>query len=110
MPQLQGLALPPLQEKGPPHLRRRPLLENPHRLQGLPVLRLGQPQRQALHLPRFRGLRVLTKSTLLGALLPAVGIGVLFGAFARDSGGIGWIFALLVCCAMVTAIVQQTLP
>jgi hypothetical protein len=53
---------------------------------------------------------VLTKPTLLKALLPAVGLGVLVGAFARGSSGIGWIFALLVCSAMVSAIAQQTLP
>jgi hypothetical protein len=53
---------------------------------------------------------VLTKSTLLTALFPAVGLGVLVGAFARGPSGVGWIFALLVCSAVVTAIVQQTLP
>jgi hypothetical protein len=53
---------------------------------------------------------VLTKPTVLTALLPAVGLGVLVGAFARSSSGIGWIFALLVCSAMVSAIAQQTLP
>ena len=53
---------------------------------------------------------MLTKSTLLTALFPAVGLGVLVGAFARGPSGVGWIFALLVCSAVVTAIVQQTLP
>jgi hypothetical protein len=47
---------------------------------------------------------------LLRALLPAAGIGVLVGAFARSSSEIGWIFALLVCSAVITAIAQQTLP
>jgi len=53
---------------------------------------------------------VLRRPALLIALLPAVGLGVLVGAFARTSGEVGWIFALLVCSAAVTAIAQQTLP
>jgi hypothetical protein len=53
---------------------------------------------------------VLRKSTLLTALLPAVGLGLLVGAFARSSSGIGWIFALLLSSAVVTAFAQQTLP
>jgi hypothetical protein len=109
MPQLQGLSLPPLSQESL-HVRRGPLLENPYGLQGLPVLRLDQRESPPLHMPRFRGSRVLTKSTLLTALLPALGLGVLVGAFARGSSGIGWIFALLVCSAVVTAFVQQTLP
>jgi hypothetical protein len=63
-----------------------------------------------LHMPRFRGQRVLTKARLLTSLLPAAGLGVLVGAFARSSSEAGWIFALLVCTAVVTAIAQQTLP
>jgi hypothetical protein len=63
-----------------------------------------------LRLPRLRGLRVLTRPALLNALLPAVGLGVLVGAFARSSSEVDWIFALLVCSAVVTAIAQQTLP
>jgi hypothetical protein len=57
-------------------------------------------------MPRFRGLRVLTKS----ALLPALGLGVLVGALALGSEGTGWIFALLVLSAAGAAIAQQTLP
>ena len=53
---------------------------------------------------------MLTKPALLTALFPAVGLGVLVGIFARGPGGVGWIFALLLCSAVVTAIVQQTLP
>jgi hypothetical protein len=53
---------------------------------------------------------VLTRPALLNALLPAAGLGVLVGAFARSSSEVGWIFALLVCSAVVTAIAQQTLP
>jgi hypothetical protein len=53
---------------------------------------------------------VLTRPTLLNALLPAAGLGVLVGAIARTSSEVGWIFALLVCSAVVTAIAQQTLP
>jgi len=53
---------------------------------------------------------VLTKATLLRTLLPAAGLGVIVGAFAHGSSGIGWIFGLLVCSAVVTAIAQQTLP
>jgi hypothetical protein len=85
------------------------LLENPDRLQGFSVLRLEELERQALHLPRFRGLRVLTKSMPLKVLLPA-GLGVLVGAFSRGPGGIAWIFALLIGSAIVTSIAQQTLP
>ena len=53
MRQLQRRSLPPLPEKGQQHLRRKPLLENPPRLQDLPVLRLDQLERSPLHLPRF---------------------------------------------------------
>ena len=53
---------------------------------------------------------MLTKAAPLGVLLPAVGVGALLGAFIRAAEGIGWIFALLVLSAMVTAIAQQTLP
>jgi F0F1-type ATP synthase assembly protein I len=53
---------------------------------------------------------VLRGPRLLGALLPGAGLGVLVGAFARSSGEGGWIFALLVGSAAVTAIAQQTLP
>ena len=86
------------------------MLENPDRLQGFPVLRLEELERQALHMPRFRGLRVLTKSMPLKVLLPAAGLGVLVGAFSRGPGGIAWIFALLIASAVVTSIAQQTLP
>jgi len=47
---------------------------------------------------------------LLAALLPAVGLGILVGVLARGPSGVGWIFALLLCSAVVTAIAQQTLP
>lgn len=107
MPYLQGRLLPPLPQEGP-LVRREPLLENPSRVQGLPVLRLDQRHRPPLHLPRSRRLRVLTKS--LKVLLPAAGLGVLVGAFIRGPEGIGWIFALLVLSAAVSAIAQQTLP
>ena len=53
---------------------------------------------------------MLTKPTLVAALFPAVGFGVLVGAFARGPSGVDWIFALLLCSAVMTAIVQQTLP
>lgn len=61
-------------------------------------------------MPWFRGLRVLTRSTVITALLPAAGLGVFVGTLAHGSSGIGWIFGLLVCSAVVTAIAQQTLP
>ena len=54
-------------------------------------------------------LPMLTKVTPLG-VLPAAGLGVLVGVLARSSGELGWIFALLVCSAVVTAVAQQTLP
>ena len=53
---------------------------------------------------------MLTKATLLGVLLPAVGVGALAGAFMRTAEGTGWIFALLILSATVTALAQQTLP
>jgi hypothetical protein len=53
---------------------------------------------------------LLTKSRLVTALLPAAGLGVLVGALARSTSEVGWIFALLVGSAAVTAIAQQTLP
>jgi hypothetical protein len=45
-----------------------------------------------------------------GKVVPVVGLlgGVLFGAATR--GVEGWVFALLVLSAAVTAIAQQTLP
>ncbi len=55
-------------------------------------------------------LPLLMKATRLGVLLPAVGVGALVGASIRVAEGIGWIFALLVLSAIVTAIAQQTLP
>ncbi len=74
------------------------------------MLRLDWRGRQALHMPRFRGSRVLMKPTPLKVLLPAAALGVLIGASARGPEGIGWIFALIVISAAVTAIAQQTLP
>jgi hypothetical protein len=55
-------------------------------------------------------LPLLMKATRLGVLLPAVGVGALVGASIRAAEGIGWIFALLILSAIVTAIAQQTLP
>ena len=107
MPHLRGRLLPPLSQEGL-LVRRTPLLENPYKLQGLPVLRLDQREREPLHLPRFRGLRVLTNP--LKVMLPTAVLGVLVGALIRGPEGIGWIFALLVLSAAVSAIAQQTLP
>ena len=53
---------------------------------------------------------MLTKATPLWVLLPAVGVGALAGVSMRVAGGNGWIFALLVLSAAVTALAQQTLP
>ncbi len=55
-------------------------------------------------------LPMLTKAKPVGVLLAAVGVGALGGVFIRAAEGSGWIFALLVLSAMVTAIAQQTLP
>jgi hypothetical protein len=55
-------------------------------------------------------LPMLTKATPLGVLLPAVGVGALVGTSVRGTEGIGWIFALLVLSATLTALAQQTLP
>jgi hypothetical protein len=53
---------------------------------------------------------VVTRATPFGMLLPAAGLVVLAGAFSLSFEGIGWIFALLVLNAIVTALAQQTLP
>ena len=52
---------------------------------------------------------VVTRATPFGVLLPA-GLLALAGAFSLGLEGRGWIFALLVLSAVVTAIAQQTLP
>ena len=52
---------------------------------------------------------LLTRTTPVRVLLPA-GLVALAGAFSLGVEGMGWIFALLVLSAAVTAIVQQTLP
>ena len=91
-------------------VRRKPLLENPYRLQGVRVLRLGQQGRLPVYMPRFRRHRMLTQSSLLRVLVPFAGAGALVGAFARSFGGAGWILALLALSAATTAIIQQTLP
>ncbi len=57
---------------------------------------------------RMPGL-LLTRTTPFRVLLSA-GLVALAGAFSLGVGGMGWIFALLVLSAMVTAIAQQTLP
>jgi len=53
---------------------------------------------------------LLTRAASLGVLVPAAGLLALAGAFSLGFEGRGWIFALLVLSAMVTAIAQQTLP
>jgi hypothetical protein len=105
MQHLQRRQLPPLSQACL-RVRWKPVLENPYRLQGLPVLRLGQRGWLPLHMPRVHRLRVLTRS----ALLPAVGLVALGGALALGFEGTGWIFGLLVLSAALTAIAQQTLP
>jgi hypothetical protein len=52
----------------------------------------------------------VTRATPFGVLLPAAGLLALAGAFSLGLEGAGWIFALLVLSAVVTAIAQQTLP
>ncbi len=52
---------------------------------------------------------VVTRATPFRVLLPA-GLLALAGAFSLGLEGRGWIFALLVLSAVVTAIAQQTLP
>jgi hypothetical protein len=53
---------------------------------------------------------LLTKRNLLGVLPAAAGLGAIIGVLTRGPEGPGWIFALLVLSAVVTAIAQQTLP
>lgn len=57
---------------------------------------------------RMPGL-LLRRTIPFRVLLPA-GLVALAGAFSLGVGGMGWILALLVLSAAVTAIVQQTLP
>ncbi len=102
---LQGNPLSPLPQACL-HLRGKTLLANSPQWQMLPLLRLVQPERWGLHMPRPLSEAV----TLVRVLLPAAGLGVLLGAFTRGPEGIGWIFALLVLSAALAAIAQQTLP
>ena len=53
---------------------------------------------------------LLTKATPFRVLLPAAGLLTLAGVFSLGIEGMGWIFALLVLSAIVTALAQQTLP
>jgi hypothetical protein len=53
---------------------------------------------------------LLTKSKPFRVLLPATGLVALVGASSLSVERTGWLFALLVLSAMVTAIAQQTLP
>ena len=53
---------------------------------------------------------VVTRATPFGVLLAAAGLVALAGAFSLGFEGMGWIFALLVLSAIVTALAQQTLP
>ncbi|MBA2346456.1 MAG: hypothetical protein H0V83_15465 [Rubrobacter sp.] len=53
---------------------------------------------------------MLTKRKLLSVLPTAAGLSAIIGVLARGPEGTGWIFALLVLSAAVTAIAQQTLP
>jgi hypothetical protein len=70
-----------------------------------PLLRLDKRVWTPVHMPGL----LLTRTTPFRVLLPA-GLVALAGAFSLGVGGMGWIFALLVLSAAVTAIVQQTLP
>jgi hypothetical protein len=54
---------------------------------------------------------MMRASTAVGALAPAIGLGVLVGMTTRGtSGEMGWVFAILILSAAVVAIAQQTLP
>ena len=53
---------------------------------------------------------VVTRATPFGVLLPAAGLLALAWALSLGFEGMGWIFALLVLAAVVTALAQQTLP
>ena len=73
-----------------------------------PLLRLDKPRLDAFAYAGFLGY-LLTRTTPFKVLLPAAACCPCRG-FSLGSGEMGWIFALLVCSAAVTAIVQQTLP
>jgi hypothetical protein len=70
------------------------------------VLRLDKLLRPSLRMPGL----LLTGAIPLRVLLPAAGLVALAGAFSLRFEGMGWIFALLVLTAVVTALAQQTLP
>jgi hypothetical protein len=47
---------------------------------------------------------------LVGALAPAIVLGVLVGMSANGFAGMGLVYAVLILCAVVVALAQQTLP
>jgi hypothetical protein len=53
---------------------------------------------------------VLRAAISCWTIAPAVGFGVLVGLTARGPEGAWWMLALLVLCAALTAVAQQTLP
>jgi hypothetical protein len=54
---------------------------------------------------------LMRASIAVGALAPAIGLGVLVGMTARGTSvEMGWVYALLILSAVVVAIAQQTLP
>jgi hypothetical protein len=53
---------------------------------------------------------VATIATPFGLMIAAAGLVALAGVFSLSFAGMGWIFALLVLAAVVTALAQQTLP
>jgi hypothetical protein len=54
---------------------------------------------------------LIRASIAVGAVAPAIGLGVLVGMTARGTGGeMGWVYATLILSAVVVAIAQQTLP
>jgi hypothetical protein len=63
------------------------------------------------NLLRLRVGMLIRASIAVGAVAPAIGLGVLVGMTARGTGGeMGWVYATLILSAVVVAITQQTLP
>jgi hypothetical protein len=53
---------------------------------------------------------VRVTATLVSTLAPAIVLGVLIGIIASGFAGMGLVYAVLILCAVVAALAQQTLP
>ena len=62
------------------------------------------------HVNQARKAFVRTAATLVITLAPAIGLGILVGVLAGGFVGMGLVYAVLILCAVVVALAQQTLP